>query len=306
MLSDNIKAVAFLLEAITVDSLLDRIVNSADLKLKDSLDSLTTLSDRLDDRQQELVENTAALINAGFQLLEYNGKLSRSLEDLTGRLGNRMAPTPAGLEEEGGSMPFMNGSNPATYAAVSQRFLPPSHVSVLAKHNERARQIIIQPAPDVPETLSLRSLSELELITKATLAFNSVDQGVSPAPENLRFVGAKKLAAGGIILDLNSADAASWFKGPAICGAFMQHFSAMSSMKDLDFRVLIEFVPIAFTLDAPAALEQVEHDSGIKGSNLVRAEWAKPPEKRHALPNLLVDYSIALHDRPSSVIRRDG
>jgi hypothetical protein len=242
LLSDNIKAVAFLLEAITIDAISDRIVDSVDLKLKSSLDSWTTSSDRLDDQQQELAENTAALVNAGMQLLENNKKLSQSLDDVTGSLRDRVALDSVGLGE-GGSMPSINGPSPVTYAAVSQCFLPPSHASVLAKHDERTRQIIIQPVPDAPETQSLSSLLELELITKAMLAFNYVDQGVSPAPPNLRFVGTKKLAAGGVILDLNSADAASWLKGSVICQAFMQHFSAMSSMRDLEFRVLAKSHP---------------------------------------------------------------
>jgi len=66
----------------------------------------------------------------------------------------------------------------------------------------------------------------------------------------------------------------------------MQNFSALSTLKDYEYRVLAEFVPITFLPDSRAMLEDVERDSGAQIGGLVRAEWAKSPEKRHALQRL--------------------
>src|ERR1700692_723674 len=122
---------------------------------------------------------------------------------------------------------------------------------------------------------SFRALSELELIAKATLAFDAIEQGENTAPADLRFVGAKKLAAGTVILDLNSTEAANWIKTPVVRRLFMLQFSARSTFKDHEYKVLAEFVPVTFSFDVLAALERVEKDSGATLGSLARAEWAK-------------------------------
>ena len=50
--------------------------------------------------------------------------------------------------------------DPFLYAAITQWHIPSSHASALAK-NERARQVVIQASPDIPEAKSLHTLSEL-------------------------------------------------------------------------------------------------------------------------------------------------
>lgn len=50
--------------------------------------------------------------------------------------------------------------------------------------------------------------------------------------------------------------------------------------------MLAEFVPISFSLDALVALERIEKDSGAQPGDLIHVEWAKLPEKRHALQHV--------------------
>jgi len=88
--------------------------------------------------------------------------------------------------------------------------------------------------------VSFRSLTELELVAKAKLAYDAIEQGDNAAPLDLRFVGAKNLAAGMVILDLNSTEAANWIKTPAVRQMFMLQFSATSTFKDHEYRTLAQ------------------------------------------------------------------
>ena len=94
------------------------------------------------------------------------------------------------------------------------------------------------------------------------LAFESINIPNNPAPEGFQFVGARKLTAGNIMLDLISVSAAHWLKQPNIRTQFMQHFSTTSVLKDFEFHALAEFVPTTFILDSPSALTSIEENSG--------------------------------------------
>ena len=285
-LADNIKSVAFLLEALSIDLFADRLFNTVENKLNVVIESLALTAVGLDDQQQEMIETAAVLTNAGTQLVETNEAAARTLVETTDELKARMESFAHSSAPASGVTDQPDTRDPFSYAAVTQRHIPSSHASALAKNDERARQVVIQPSPDIPEAQSLRTLSELELVSKAMLAFESINAPNNPAPEGFRFVGARKLTAGNIMLDLISVSAARWLKQPDIRTQFMQHFSATSVLKDFEFRALAEFVPTTFILDAPSALTSIEENSGAPTGGLTRAEWAKLPERRHLLQRL--------------------
>ncbi|KIM83197.1 hypothetical protein PILCRDRAFT_783304 [Piloderma croceum F 1598] len=258
-----------------------------------SKESLALSTSGLDDQQQELQENTVGLVNAALKMVETSNEVTLALSEAMDGLQNQLEImpktlklTPATVNTANGLPAIAGNADPLTYAAITHRHLPPSHANALARNVERTCQIIIQPASDTPEALGLHSLSKLELISKAMLAFESINLADNPAPADFRFVGAKKLSAGNIVLDLNSPYAAKWLKHPDACASFMQNFSAVLTFKDYEYHVLTEFVPITFLPDSRTALEGVEQDSGAQKGGLICAEWAKLLEKRHALQPL--------------------
>jgi hypothetical protein len=294
LLTDNIKAVAFLLEGLAFDMAADRIFRAVDLKLENVLDSLTVSASRFEDLQQELARSVDAFINAGTHMMEGNDSARQSLVEVMEDLQLHV--------EKIANVPVLSGpiipnmlthpdsvsvnNPPLTYAAVAQRPPPLMHATAVARYDERLRQIAIQPDPESTESQGLHMLSKLELTTKAKLALDAIHLQDNPAPDGTHLVGAKKLAAGTIILDLNSMEAANWLRQPAVCAAFMQWFSATATFKDHEFRVLAEFIPVSFSLDAPGELQSIKSDSSAQEGGIIRVEWAKAPECRHALQRL--------------------
>ena len=76
----------------------------------------------------------------------------------------------------------------------------------------------------------LAKLTEVELVAKANTAFDLMDGEKDSAPAVFRFVGARKLPRGGVILDLNSIEAAAWLRRASARDAFIEKFGGMSRM----------------------------------------------------------------------------
>ena len=244
--ADNIKSVAFLLESWGVDSIADHIVNSLDAKFTHIIDSLDSTVTNLESREEELGESTMTIANTVLQLVETTNDSSKSIGDAADRVRNQVDRQLANQTSAPNVQPG-DVAAPLSYAAAAAKtHIPLAHVSAVAKQDERKCQIIIQPDPDSRE--SFRALSELEIIVKATLAYDAIEQGEDAAPSDLRFVGARKLAAGDIILDLNTVQAADWLKKAGTRPLFMQKFSATSTFKEHEYRVLAEFIPSPFRM----------------------------------------------------------
>jgi len=169
-------------------------------------------------------ESVSTISNVVLQLVKVTNDSSRSIGDAADRVRNQVdrqisAQVHTPIKQAGGN------SAPHMHAAFTpQTQVPLVHTGTVAKQDEHTHQIIIQPDADSLE--SFHSLSELELIAKETLVYDTIEQGEDTALSDLHFVGARKLAAGMIVLDLNTTQAASWIKKPEIHTLFMQQFSA--------------------------------------------------------------------------------
>ena len=252
------------------------MVNSIEAKLSGLFESIELSVDNPEAKDEQLGESAQAIANVALQITESTNDSSHSINDAADRLCNHINKQ----AKETSSTQVMQNP-PTSYVAAARSRIPLAHASAISKHDERARQIIIQPFPDALEGFC--QLSELEQIVKATLAFELITHADKRAPQGFRFVGAKKLVAGSIILDLLLTDAAAWLKDKDIQPLFMQHFSARSTLKEHEFKALAEFVLILFIPDALAAIERIEQDSGALPGGIIRVEWAKLPERRHAL-----------------------
>jgi hypothetical protein len=110
------------------------------------MDSFSSSASKFDDHHQELTKSTDALINTGTHLVESNDntmQLLKSQRTYSFRQINLQLGQP-GMSSNSGLRCLAPGFN--------------THTNALAKHDEGTCQIIIQPAPDFPETHNLCSL----------------------------------------------------------------------------------------------------------------------------------------------------
>jgi hypothetical protein len=63
---------------------------------------------------------------------------------------------------------------------------------------------------------------------------------------------------------------------------FIKCFGSMSVVRNRDYKVLAQFVPISVDIEDAGNLKRIESDSGLSQGVIQRMSWVKPPEKRHA------------------------
>src|SRR5882724_11142615 len=96
-------------------------------------------------------------------------------------------------------------------------------------------------------------------------------------PAEPRAVGAKKLNNGGVMYELNEPETASWVRKEKV--AFMASFGSSAIMRDRAISVLVEFLPVAHSLDALAEDRRIECESGLEEGGLMSTRWIKPEQR---------------------------
>lgn len=172
-------------------------------------------------------------------------------------------------------------ADPFSYAAATRQHLPSTHASIISRNNDKRRQFTIHPAGPTDD-MGLGLLSELEIVAKLQLAFETMTVEKVTAPTDIRFTSVRRMKKGGIIFDLNSDAAADWLRDEATQKNFTEHFSATAVVTGYQFRVLVEFVPVSFEADSPYASTQLEEANNLPAGSITDIGWVKKAERRSA------------------------
>jgi hypothetical protein len=148
----------------------------------------------------------------------------------------------------------------------------------MTRNNERAKQILLTKTPGMASQ-GLDSLTPETIVAKANIALDLIKSTHNDAPKDIKFMGAKQFLKGDILLDLNSAEAATWLRTPKIKTEFMQGFGAMSDIKDREYSCVVENVPISFE-PSTNSLSSVERQNDLSAKSILLGRWIKPKEKR--------------------------
>ncbi|KAF7312977.1 RNA-directed DNA polymerase from transposon X-element [Mycena kentingensis (nom. inval.)] len=164
-------------------------------------------------------------------------------------------------------------TQPATYANVAAsatRSKTRQQIEMLARADERLMTVLIENA-------STDDLSEREIVEKARLAGEFMAN--EEKPSDLRFLGAKKLKGGAVLLRLNTPAAADWIRANA--SAFASGMGSGAAFKERYYNLILEFVPKTFDPRDNASLRALEEDNNLSEGAVASARHLKPTEKHH-------------------------
>jgi len=142
----------------------------------------------------------------------------------------------------------------------------------------KERQVLIDKDP-ASEMNQLAALNKRELVAKANEALARMTAQLPQGLAELRAVGEKKLNNRGVMYELDKPETASWVRKEK--AVFMAGFRSLAVMRDRAISVLVEFIPVAHSLDVLAEDRRIEHDSGLEEGVLLSTRWIKPVQ-RHA------------------------
>ena len=171
------------------------------------------------------------------------------------------------------TMPASSLSYAAAVATGVQ--LTPEQITTIARGDARSCQVLVDKAPNADHN-GLKELTEKELVEKARIALEQLEQTDQLPDIVVQFVGAKKLRNGGVIYEMNTAEAAHWLKSEDNITNFLQVFSAISIIKQQVHSIIAEYVLVSFSPDDRMQLASIETVNRLEPGGILNAQWIKP------------------------------
>jgi hypothetical protein len=268
------RAVAFILNSITNDSIIASITSVVASRLDDHFAQLKVIETNLLEQEDQL---RAAATSATNTIEEFRADMDGITEQLED--ASKAVNTVAETVQAGQSV--MRASPPASYAAAVRAIvpIPLEHAASIIKGDIFDRQIIVAQDPSAQGDV-LAMLTEKELVEKAKITLDLMGMAAADRPDDLAFVGARRTQAGSILYQLNSAEAAKYMRNADVMREFLNHFGVMSVMRARTFQVIVEYVLVTFAPTELFALGNVEEASSLPAGSILEARWLKPAHLR--------------------------
>ena len=277
---DSMRAVAFLIESLNFQPNASNSVATLDSTAAALAHNTTKLESIANDLQRVATGLSERLDAA-------HSKLEKAVETIASR------PTPAD-----GTNTSAPSASYAAVAALAAR-LPEDHFTTIARMDTRSRQVLIQLDKTDESSgdcyRALQSLTLRELVEKANTTLELMGLEGSDAPQGTSFLAAK-LIDNGVVLTLNSPEAAAWLRTTDVAKSFNDKFcTAKAIIKTHVFTIIAEGVPTSFDPDNDSnAFKYIELDSGIPRGSIIGTKWIRPPNRRRLGQNLAL---LFLHFR---------
>ena len=179
-----------------------------------------------------------------------------------------------GLHNGGGGM------ETDSYADRVKKCVPAVHAAAVAKAELQKRKIRLIKAVGLTGD-GVGDLTEKQWVEKANLALSLMEGHWENKPEVVNFAGVnKERGGGGVIFEMNTGEAAGWLKDKRVMSAFLAKMGSTVDYKMHTYEVVVDWVPVSFEVDQPAAWKRVEQSNGLGESAIREVVWIKPTHLR--------------------------
>ena len=211
----NLNITQFLLQLSTTNgtptNVKDGICASALLIENKNTDSSTTANNITDLIKQQMDDITR-------QLITKTNTLHNLVQDVTSTATTIKDNTMK-------TVTHLNQSTPATYAAVAQAATNSEHADIIARGLNADKQLLIF-ADKTLSNADPTDLTKKDLVTKANMALELMDDTPTNKLEIVSLITAKKLCNGNILFQLNSTQATAWLRNPDVQKEFLLTYSS--------------------------------------------------------------------------------
>lgn len=154
-----------------------------------------------------------------------------------------------------------------------------SQLQMQNREQIKKRQVLIDFKK--AEELQLEEMDEKTLNRKATDALRTcLAVAKDPKPAVVRLKTGTLLRNGGLLLELNSDEAADWLRSDEVIERFLENLGSGASIKNRTYQVIVQFVPVSFDPTADENLRSYEEHNNIEAGTIAKAEWIKPIKDR--------------------------
>jgi len=283
-----VKAVAILVNELDLDSHADRMANSLMDTLAAPMEGFIQMGTSIQKHTDRIIDGHESIENCVIEMVSQIGNLHSAFHDTQEKAdANTLAVQHmiTNLERHINQPTSPNitpllpqSSAPNSYALHARAQLPAVHNKVMARNEERQRQVLFTKAQGMTSQ-GLDNQDPQIIVTKANLALAAMKTTHDDIPKGIQFMSAKTLAKGDILFDMDSPESADWIKKGGIRMEFMQGFGAMSEIKDHEHSCVVENIPIGFLPTTESILE-LELTNGLAPKSTMLTCWIKPIEHR--------------------------
>jgi len=118
----------------------------------------------------------------------------------------------------------------------------------------------------------------MELVAKANETIGKIEDAGKPAKVLVEL--ALQTYKGGLVLMLNSKEAASWLRQTEHEMAFMEGFSKGLHIRERSYNLILPRVPIVFEPENRSHLREIEEANNLRDHVIHKARWIKPVIRR--------------------------
>ena len=257
-------AVGFLITTNLQEGIAKEVAQSITELLKHSIASMTVdIREGLEQHASKLVETaqSQATIAQDMQKTQENMAESARQAATQVRTYSQIAATPP--------HPQSTPSPPITY----------SQLKIQNREQIKRRQVLIDF--EQTEDLQLGEMDERTLTRKATDALRTCYAVAGdPKPTEVKLKAGTLLRNGGLLLELNTDEAALWLKSDEIINRFLENLGSGASVKNRTYQVIVQFVPVSFDPADDKHIKAFEEHNNIAEGSIAKAEWIKPAKDR--------------------------
>lgn len=152
-----------------------------------------------------------------------------------------------------------------------------------AREAKRGKQILIDGLANILG----RNATPEEVLTKVNEAWKAIPDVVVAEddeydsydkPEGIKFVTARLLSNGGVILEINTFYGTHFLKHPAVRRHFQKTLGKDVSIKDRQYSILVEFLPITLQQRLADMATIIEEDNFYTKGDIHQIRWMRNPE----------------------------
>ena len=278
---------ARMMEAIArkVESKLETVLDSGMLKMSDMVDSVVANQKDLQKAAEKLTDNTETLQRMAQEM----GCSAKEASATTEQLASTVSSYKEALLTAGNALPR---------AGTKQMATTNEDPRLTRDLDRKSRQILVEIGREVIEGKSATEIKE-----KMEAVLNGMD--LTP-PEGAKIQEINKLRNGGVIIQLETKEAADWLREPFNKHAFTGNLDTNVYIKERTYPIVVPRVPITFDPLNQDHLREVEGANNLAPNTVCKARWIKPIYRRH--PKQLVAYATLTLSSASEANRliRDG
>ena len=158
---------------------------------------------------------------------------------------------------------------------------PITHSQLQIQNRERIKRRQVLVDFKKTESLQLEIMDEKTMTRKAGDAIRTIFAVASePKPVEVKLKSGTLLRNGGLLLELNSDEAANWLKSDEVLTSFLENVGSGASVKNRTYQVIVQFVPVSFDPEDDEHIRAYEEHNNIANGSIAKAEWIKPVKDR--------------------------